>query len=248
MPLHRFADVIQIILRVNLVGNNAAAAVGETQFATVMFPGAVGRNEAHEERWKISEDLNLTLMRLHCFFPKVKRDLGGGKRFRQPRANFGATFFAQRAPHAARHSPRRMNFFVAENFNNFLAELTQADAGASQLFVRGNQAENIALRRGRVPAEQKIRRAQVKETQRVRLDELAEVQQPAQFVGGGRNIDGHQRVAGLGRGERVADGTDSADALRDARHLGVRPAFAKLFKAAKLDDMKFRVGDIAGVI
>ncbi len=94
----------------------------------------------------------------------------------------------------------------------------------------------------------KVRRAQVEKAQRVRLDELAEVQQPAQLVGGGRNVDGHQRVAGLGGRERVAHRAYAADALGDAGHFGVGPAFAKFLKAAKLDDVKFRVGHVAFVI
>ncbi len=187
-------------------------------------------------------------MRFQRFSPEVKRDLRGGERFGQPRADFGAALLAQRAAHAARNGPRRMNFFAAEHLDDLLAELAQADAGAGQLRVRRDQAENIALRRGRVPAEQKIRRAQMEEAQRVRLDDLAEVHQAAQFVGGGRNVDGHERVAGLGRGEHVAHRTDAADALRDAGHLGVGPAFAEFLEAAKLDDVEFRVGNIPGVV
>ena len=88
----------------------------------------------------------------------------------------------------------------------------------------------------------------MEKTQRVALDELAKVHQPAQLVRGGRNIDRHQRVAGLGGGERVAHRADAADALRDPGHFGVGPAFAEFFKAAKLDDVKLRVGDISGVV
>ena len=141
-----------------------------------------------------------------------------------------------------------MNFFAAENLDDFLAELAQADAGAGQFLVRGDQAENVALRRRRVPAEQKIRRAQMEETQRVALDDLAEVHQAAQLVGGGRNVDGHDGVAGLGRGERVADRADAADALGDAGHFGVGPAFAEFLEAAKFDDVELGVGHVAGVV
>jgi hypothetical protein len=55
-----------------------------------------------------------------------------------------------------------MDFLAAENLNDLLAELAQPDAGAGQVRVRGDQAENISLLRRRVPAEQEIRRAQRK--------------------------------------------------------------------------------------
>ena len=135
-----------------------------------------------------------------------------------------------------------MNFAVAEDLDDFLAELAQADAGAGEFLVRGDDAEDIALGLGRVPAEQKVRRAQMEEAQRVALHDLAEVHQPAQLVGGGRDVDGHDGVAGLGRGEQMADGADAADARRDAGHFAEGPAFAEFLEAAELDDVELGVG------
>ena len=102
--------------------------------------------------------------------------------------------------------------------------------------------KTLRLRRRRVPAEQKIRRAQMEEAQRVALDDLAEVHQPAQLVGGGRDVDGHDGVAGLGGGEQVADRADAADALGDAGHFAVGPALAEFLEAAELDDVELGVG------
>jgi hypothetical protein len=72
----------------------------------------------------------------------------------------------------------------AEDLDDFLAKLAQADAGAGEVLVGRHQCRST-LRFGlrRVPAEQEIRRAQVKEAQRVALDDLAEVHQAAQLVG-----------------------------------------------------------------
>jgi uroporphyrinogen-III synthase len=42
--------------------------------------------------------------------------------------------------------------------------------------------------------------------------------------------------------------TNAADALRNARHFAVGPAFAEFFKTAKFDDVKFGIGDIAFVV
>src|ERR1035437_11007810 len=97
-----------------------------------MFPRAVRLDEAHEERRKVPEDFNLTLVRLHRLLPEIKCDLRGGVSFGQPRANCRAAFFSEWRTHAARHGPRRMNFYVAENLDDFLAELAQPDSGASQ--------------------------------------------------------------------------------------------------------------------
>ena len=88
----------------------------------------------------------------------------------------------------------------------------------------------------------------MKKTQRVTLDELAEIHQAAELVGGGRDAHGHEGVAGFRRSKRMAHRTDAADALRDAGHLGVRPAFAEFLEAAKFHDVKLGVGDVAGVV
>ena len=141
-----------------------------------------------------------------------------------------------------------MDLLAAEDLDDFLAELAQADAGAGEVGVGGDQAEDVALRLGRVPAEQEIRRAEVEEAQRVALDDLAEVHQPAQLVGGGRDVHGHDGVAGLGGGQQVADRADAADARGDAGHFRVGPAFAELLEAAELDDVELGVGHVAVVV
>jgi len=137
----------------------------------------------------------------HRLLPQVEGDFRRGKGFGQPRADFGAAFLGQCAAHTAGHGPGGMDFFAAEDLDYFLAELAEPDAGAGQFLVRGDEAENVALRRRRVPTHQKVRRAQMEEAQCVALHELAEVHQAAQFVGGGRDVDGHDGVAGLRRGE-----------------------------------------------
>ena len=88
----------------------------------------------------------------------------------------------------------------------------------------------------------------MEEAQRVALDDLAEVHQPAQLVGGGRDVDGHDGVARLGRGQQMADRADAADARGDAGHLAVGPALAELLEAAELDDVELGVGHVAGVV
>ena len=56
------------------------------------------------------------------------------------------------------------------------------------------------------------------------------------------------RVAGLGGRQQMAHWADAADPWRDARHFPKRPPFAEFLETPELDDMKFGVGDVAGVV
>ena len=56
------------------------------------------------------------------------------------------------------------------------------------------------------------------------------------------------RVAGLGRGQQVADRADAADAGAEAGHLAERPALAEPLEAAELGDVEARVGHLPGVV
>src|SRR6266404_843641 len=98
-----------------------------------------------------------------------------------------------------------MDLFAAENFNDFLAKLAQANAGASQPGVGGNQAEDVSLRRWGVPAQQQIRRAQMKEAQRMALNKLTQIHQASQLLGGRRDANGHDRVSGFSRSQQMTD-------------------------------------------
>ena len=70
-----------------------------------------------------------------------------------------------------------------------------------------------------VHAQQQVGRAQVEEAQRVRLDDLARFISRRSFSAAGGIVDGQDLVAGLGRGQQVADRADAADARGDAGHL-----------------------------
>ena len=96
-----------------------------------------------------------------------------------------------------------------------------------------------------VHAQQQVGRGKMKEAQGVRLHDLRQTENAAQFVGGGRNADRQQRVAGLGGSDQVADRADAADARHQRRHLVERPAFAELFEAAELGHVKAGVLDAA---
>ena len=119
-----------------------------------------------------------------------------------------------------------------------LAELAQADAVERELGILLGNSKNVAGGRIGVHAEQQVGRRKVKQAQGVGLGDLRQPEDAAQLVGGGRNLDRQQRVAGLGRGDQVADRADAADARHQRRHLVKRPAFAQLLEAAELGDVK----------
>ena len=152
------------------------------------------------------------------------------------------------AAHAAGDRPGRVDLLAAEHLDDLLAELAQPDAGAGQVRVRLDDADDVALRDRRVPADQEVGGAEVEEAQGVALGELAHVHQAAQLVGRRRNLDGEDLVARLGRGEQVADRADAAGAGGDRRHLPEHPALAELLEAAELDDVELGVADLAVVV
>lgn len=246
--MHRFADELGVVLWIQLVGDDAAAAIHETQFAAVMFPSAVRIHQPHEQRREIAEDLDLAAVCLERDLEEVKRRLHRRVSLGQPPQNAFAILRVQRTANPAGHGPSRMDFLAAEKLDDLLAELPQADAGAGQFLVLADKAEDIALRLRGVPAQQEIRRTEMKETQGVALDKLAQVHQPAEFVRRRRDADGHDGVAGLGGRQQMAHRTDAADPRRDAGHFIVGTALAEFFKAAKLHDMELGVGDVAFIV
>lgn len=145
----------------------------------------------------------------------------------------------ERFADAAGDAPGGMDFAAAEPFDDFLAELTEADAlAAAEIGMLGDEAEDIAGGGSGVPAEQEVGAAQVKEAQGMRLQDLAQVHHAPQLQGSGGDLNGQEHVARFRGGEDMADGTDAADAGAEAGHFLKRPALAKPLEAAKLGDVK----------
>ena len=156
--------------------------------------------------------------------------------------------FAQRRVDPAGHHPGRMDPSSGQSFDHLLAELAQPDAVAGKLGISGGNTEKIAGFRRMVHAEQQVRGGKVEKAERMRLDELAEVEDAAQLCSGFRDGDRQQLVAGLGRGERMADRADAAGAGRQRGHFEKRPAFDEFFKTSHLGDLEMGVMDLAGCI
>jgi len=81
--------------------------------------------------------------------------------------------------HAAGHHPGRVDAPAAQQLDDRLPVLPQADAGPGHLRIPRNDAEEVALGGGRVEAQQQVGRGQVEEREGVGLHELRQVEEPA---------------------------------------------------------------------
>ena len=82
----------------------------------------------------------------------------------------------------------------------------------------------------------------------VGLDELTHVHELPQQRGRPGRSGSPNNVAGLGRGQVVADGADAADALGDLRHLEVGPALAELLQPPELVHVQIGPFDLASFV
>src|SRR3984885_3971056 len=96
--------------------------------------------------------------------------------------------------------------------DDFLSKLAQTDAVERQGWVLLCDAEDIALGRIGIHAEEQVRRGKMEEAQCVGLRDLGESEDSAQLVGRRRDFHREQRVAGFGGGDQMAYRADTADA------------------------------------
>ena len=95
-----------------------------------------------------------------------------------------------------------------------------------------------------VETEQQVRRGEVEEVQDVALHHLAVMHQATHLFGRGRqDVDAHDHVHGLGRGEMVAHRADAAQTLHDHRDFPHQAAADEAFETAELDDVQARFID-----
>ena len=126
-----------------------------------------------------------------------------------------------------------MDLAAPQHLDHRLAKLAQADAGAGQVWIGCQQAEQIALGRIAIPTQQEVGAAEVEKRQGMGLDDLGQIHQPPEFFGRWRDGDGQELVAGFGRCQQMAYRTDAADAGGDSGHLREGPSLAKALKAPK---------------
>ena len=140
---------------------------------------------------------------------------------------------------AARDRARAVHALARGHADHFLPELAQQHALPRRLRMGLRDGDDVAPRGVAVEPEQQVGRAQMEEVQGVRLQDLAVVHQPADLLGGRRELRGaDDRVERLRRREVVAHRADAAQPLDHHRHFPVRAALDELLEAAKLDDVQ----------
>ena len=207
--------------------------------------GLVFVDQAHVVRREVGEDLDLRLELVRDLLVGAKRQAEVGVGLGNHGQNLVALFRRKRLGDAAGNNPSGMDALVAQQLDDALAEAAQGDAGAAQLGLGRRHAQNVAHGGVRVHAQQQVGRGEMEEAQRVRLHHLRQVQHAPQLRRGVRNPHRHDGFAGLGRGKKVRDRADAADARHQAGHLVERPALGETLKAAHLGDVKVRVLDLA---
>ncbi len=154
----------------------------------------------------------------------------------------------ERRVDAARDRPGRVDALPGDPLDDLLAEPAQGDAVTDDVRPLLEEAHDVPARRVRIHAQEQVGRREVEEREGVRLHDLGAMEQLAKLRGGRRDTHGHDGVAGLRRGEEVADRADAADARRDGGHLVVGPSLDEALEASDLRDMELRVCHLPGIV
>ncbi len=246
--LHGLADVVVELLGVDLVGQEVAVRVDDAEPAAVVVHVALAVDQAHEGRPEVAEGRGLLLPADHVLLEPGDGPLGGRDRLRDAREDPVPDLVGHLERDAARDDARRVDALAAQPLDDLLAPLAQLDAVPCQLRVLAGDADDVADRRVRVEPEQQVGRREVEEGQGVALDDLAQVDDPPQVRAGGRGLDGHDVVHGLGRGDEVADRADAADAGHDRGHLVDGTTLDDPLEAAELGDVEVGIDNLAPVV
>src|SRR5271165_4590724 len=243
--LDGFADDFREPVGENAVFNYVAAGVDHPQSADGKLDRLVFVDQAHVVRLEVGEDFDLRPEPVGDLLVCGQREADVGVGLGDHGQDFIALCGLQRLCDAAGHNPSGMNALFAQKLNDVLSEAAQSDAGAAQFRPGGDDAEDMARFGVGLHAQQQVGRGEIKEAQRVGLNHLGQIQHAAQLRGGVWNPDGHDGLAGPGRGDEVRDRTDAADAGHEAGHLVEWPALREPLKAADLRDVEVRVFDFA---
>ena len=111
-----------------------------------------------------------------------------------------------------------------------------------------DDAQDVALGRGCVRAEDEVGAREDVEVRGVVRDVEGVVQQLAQLPAGGRRRDLVDGIGGLGGGHVVGFGADAADAVRQGRHVLHGATHAERLEAAQLGDLEVGVGYVTGLV
>ncbi len=183
-----------------------------------------------------------------ALFEKSEGDPDGLERLGQ-HGLYGVPFFGgQRLPHPPRNGPGLVDALVGQYPDDFLADAAQAYPPAGHIRILLYQAHHVSGCGIVVEAQEQVRSTEMEEAQGMALDVLSPVEDPSEPGGHRRDGDPHDGVAGLYRSERMAGGTDSADAVGDAGHLVKRPADAEFLECPELHHVHPGLTHLAGIV
>ena len=234
----RLADIALVVLARHGRDNDLAVGVHETHCAVVELQTAAGVDQPRVHRRGIAEIGDLVGEAVDHAFEEGQRTGGDRLGFRQAAQDLLAYFAVERRVDAARHDPGRMDALPPQPFDHLLAELAQRNAVASHVGMVLQHPNDVAPFRRTVEPEEQVGRGEMEEAQRVRLRDLAAVHRFAQLGGDRRDAHAHDGVAGLCRGQEMADRADAADAGGDRGHFVKGPSLAELLEAAHLGDVE----------
>ena len=160
-----FADVIVILRGIEIVGDNVAGGVDDAQLAVVESEAIIFFHDAHEHRGKVAEGRDFFAETLHGALEPFEGALGDGERVGDSPENGVAVRLGERLADASGNDPRGMNTLSAQLLDDFLSKLAQTDAVKRQGRVLLCDAEDIALGRIGIHAEEQVRRGKMEEAQ-----------------------------------------------------------------------------------
>ena len=138
-----------------------------------------------------------------------------------------------------------MNLAPADDLDHVVAVLPHLNDLAADFqsdFV--DNAQNIAFGNGSIRAHDEVRAAQGIKVGGMVGAVKGHVEQFAQFLGGGGDIDVINRVDGLGGGHVVSLRADTADAIGQQGHFLDRASDAEAFEPAQFRDLEVGIGNI----
>src|SRR6185437_8930137 len=200
--LNLLAEKFLVVRRVEIFRDESSRSVYEANLAIVEGQPAAGLHNSHEEGREVAEAGDLLPETFDRTPQPDNAPLGDGQGIGNGLQNRIAVILRERIAYAAGHDPRGVNPFPAKALDNLLAKLAQADAVLRELRVLLQYAEDIALSRVGVHAQQNVGRGQVEQGEGMRLHNLRKPEDASQFVGSRWNFHRQQRIASLGRSDQ----------------------------------------------
>ena len=131
---------------------------------------------------------------------------------------------------------------AGRNTNHFLTILAQQHTLFCDIGIVSQYADDISMTHLVVVAEQQVGRRQMKKMQRMGLQHLPAMHEPANLLGGRRQlVHTDQLVCSLRSREMVAHRTDTTETLYHNRKLPVGTSLDEFFETAEFHDVETRL-------